>query len=261
MRPVPVLMYHHINPHRGDTVTVTPEVFESQLRYLRESGYRTLTAEELFSFMKGELKLRHKAVVITFDDGWLDNYLYALPVLKKYRLNATMFIITNRVEMASGNVVSLPAGVPTHNESKALLEKGDAYKVALSWELIEEMAAGGLVGFYSHTKSHRKCDRLSEQQLREELGESKETIEKRLGRTCPFLCWPYGKYNDSAVRLAGEAGYQALFTTDHGVVTAGSDPSAIKRIVVKDKSEWFRSRMFVYTNPVLSPLYLAVRKK
>lgn len=261
MRPVPVLMYHHINPHRGDTVTVTPEVFESQLRFLRDSGYRTLTAEELFSFMKGELKVKQKSVVITFDDGWLDNYLYAFPVLKKYRLNATIFIITNRIELASGNLVSVPDGVPTHNESKALLEKGEAYRVALNWRLIEEMAADGLVRFYSHTKSHSKCDRLPEQQLREELGGSKGIIERRLGRPCPFLCWPYGKYNNGAVRVAREAGYEAIFTTNHGVVTTGSDPSAIKRIVVKDSGEWFRRRMFVYTNPVLAPLYLAVKKR
>jgi peptidoglycan/xylan/chitin deacetylase (PgdA/CDA1 family) len=254
-------MYHHINPHRGDTVTVTPEVFESQLRHLRESGYRTLTAEELFSFIKGELKVTQKSVVITFDDGWLDNYLYAFPVLKKYHLNATIFVITDRVEMASGNVQSLPDAVPTHNESKALLEKGEACRVTLSWELMEEMSAGGLVKFYSHTKSHAKCNVLSEQQLREELGGSKGVIERKSGRPCPFLCWPYGKYNDGAVRLAREAGYEALFTTNHGVVTAGSDPSAVKRIVVKDSSEWFRRRMFVYTNPILAPLYLAVKKR
>lgn len=261
MRPVPVLMYHHVSPHKGDIVTVTPEVFEDQMNHLSQSGYKTLTAEELLSLMKGELTLRQKAVVITFDDGWLDNYLYAFPVLKKYRLNAAIFIITNRIEMASEKMTSLPDRIPTHNESKALIEKGEAYKVALNWELIGEMAGSGLVEFYSHTKSHRKCDTLSENELIEELGQSKQIMEKKLGRPCPYLCWPYGKYNQLAVSIAKEVGYRVLFTTDHGVVKAGSDPFAIKRIVVKDKSEWFRKRMFVYTNPVLSPLYLAVKKK
>jgi len=261
MRPVPVLMYHHVNPHHGDTVTVTPEVFEAQMDHLRESGYRTLTAEELLEYINGELTLKQKAVVITFDDGWLDNYLYAFPVLKKKHLNATVFIITDRVEKASGKMSSLPEYIPTHNESKVLLEKGEAHRVALNWKLIEEVTAGGLVEFYSHTKSHRKCDTLSEHQLREELGESKEIIEKRLGRACPFLCWPYGKYTRGAVRAAKEVGYGALYTTDHGVVKAGSDPFAIKRIVVKDKRGWFEKRMFLYTNPILSSLYLATKKK
>ncbi len=261
MRPVPVLMYHHVNPHRGDTVTVTPEVFEKQMNHLSQSGYKTLTAGELLSFMRGELTLKQKAVVITFDDGWLDNYLYAFPVLKKYRLNAAIFIITNRIEMASEKMTSLPEHIPTHNEAKVLLEKGEAYRVALNWKLIEEMAAGGLVEFYSHTKSHRKCDTLSEKELIEELGGSKQIMEEKLGRLCPYLCWPYGKYDQRALNTAKDVGYKALFTTEHGVVQAGSDPFAIKRVVVKDDSEWFRKRMFVYTDPVLSPLYLALKKK
>ncbi len=261
MRPVPVLMYHHVNPHHGDTVTVTPEVFEAQMEHLRESGYRTLTAAELLEYMNGDLALKQKAVVITFDDGWLDNYLYAFPVLKKNHLNATVFIVTDRIERASGRMVSLPDYVPTHNESKALIEKGEACRVALNWKLVEEMAGSGLVQFYSHTKSHRKCDQLSERELFEELGQSKQIMEENLGRTCPFLCWPYGKYTHGAVQVAKAVGYRALYTTDHGVVKAGSDPFSVKRIVVKDRREWFEKRMFLYTNPILAFLYLATRKK
>jgi peptidoglycan/xylan/chitin deacetylase (PgdA/CDA1 family) len=260
MRSVPVLMYHHVNPHQGDTVTVTPEVFEAQMDHLRESGYRTLTAVELFGYINGELTLKQKAVAITFDDGWIDNYLYAFPVLKKNHFNATVFIITDRVEKASGKMSSLPEYIPTHNESKVLIETGEAHRVALNWKLIEEVTAGGLVEFYSHTKSHRKCDTLSEHQLREELGGSREMIEKRLGRACPFLCWPYGQYTPGAVQVAKEVGYGALYTTDHGVVKAGSDPFAIKRIEVKDGRKWFEKRMFLYTNPILSLLSPALNK-
>ncbi len=261
MRPVPVLMYHHVNPHKGDIVTVTPEVFEAQMSHLSRSGYNTLTAGELLSFMRGELIPNGKAVVITFDDGWLDNYLHAFPVLKKYRLKATVFLITDRTEMASEKTAALPDRVPTHNESKALIKRGDAWRVVLNWERVREMAASGLVEFYSHTRSHRKCDTLSEEELLEELGKSRLTMERNLGRPCTCLCWPYGHYNQLAVSTAKAAGYEVLFTTDHGVVKAGSDPFAVRRILVKDGSGWFRRRMSVYTNPVLSSLYLAVKKK
>jgi peptidoglycan/xylan/chitin deacetylase (PgdA/CDA1 family) len=261
MRPVPVLMYHHVNPHRGDTVTVTPEVFEGQMKLLRESGYRTLTAAELLAHMTGELILKEKTVVITFDDGWLDNYLYAFPVLKSNHLNAIFFIITDRIENASQKKAHLQESIPLHDESKVLLEKGEADRVALNWRLIEEMVGSGLAEFYSHTKSHRKCDTLSEDQLRAELGESKKLIEQRMGGECPFLCWPYGKYTRGAVRVAKEVGYEALFTTHHGVVRRGSDPFAIKRIMVNDRTDWFDKRMFFYTNPILSFLSLALKKK
>jgi|MudIll2142460700_1097286.scaffolds.fasta_scaffold286786_2 peptidoglycan/xylan/chitin deacetylase (PgdA/CDA1 family) len=261
MRPIPVLMYHHVNPHRGDTVTVTPEVFERQMRYLHESGYETLRVDTLMGYIAGGVSIREKAVVITFDDGWLDNYLCAAPVLKKYRINATIFIVTDRIEEASANSSSLPDSIPTHNESKALIRQGEARRVSLNWRLIEEMAETGLVEFYSHTKSHRKCSFLSEDELVEELRESRRIIEARLGRPCPYLCWPYGEYSTIATRIARDAGYRALFTTLHGVVTVGSDPFAIKRIVVKDKVKWFRKRMIVYTTPLLSSLYLAIKKK
>ena len=140
--PIPVLMYHHVNPHKGDMVTVTPEVFEGQMKYLHESGYRTLKIDELLSYIAGGLTLKGKAVVVTFDDGWLDNYIYAFPAMKKYKINTAIFIITDRTERASA--INPPASplklrgeqrgvtvVPTHKESKLLIEKNEDYKVVL----------------------------------------------------------------------------------------------------------------------------------
>ena len=100
-----------------------------------------------------------------------------------------------------------------------------------------------------------------EKELMEELKESREIIEKRLGSPCPYFCWPYGKYNDLAVNVAKKTEYKALFTTNHGVVETGSDPFAINRIIVKDSIVWFKKRMVVYTNTILSKLYLKIKKK
>ena len=192
MRPVPVLMYHHINHHKGDMVTITPEVFEGQMEYLYRAGYRTLKIDELITYINGGLTLTQKAVVVTFDDGWLDNYMYAFPVLKKYKINATVFLITNRVENASlknskFKVQNSKLLIPTHNESKVLIENSEDWKVVLNWELIKEMSNSGMIEFYSHTKSHAKCNSLPEKELMEELKESREIIEKRLGSPCPIL--------------------------------------------------------------------------
>jgi peptidoglycan/xylan/chitin deacetylase (PgdA/CDA1 family) len=275
MKPVPVLMYHHINPHKGDMVTITPKVFEGQMEYLYRAGYRTLKIAELIAYINSGLTLTQKAVVVTFDDGWLDNYIYALPILKKYKINATIFLITNRVENASAfnptisplklwgeqRGVTTEGTIPTHEESKLLIKKGESHKVVLRWDLIKEMSDTGLIEFYSHTKSHAKCNSLSEKKLMEELKESREIIEKRLGTPCPYFCWPYGKYNGLAVNVAKKAGYKALFTTNHGVVEADSDPFAINRIIVKDSIAWFKKRMVVYTNTILSKLYLKIKKK
>lgn len=265
MRPIPVLMYHHINLHKWDMVTITPAVFEGQMEYLYKAGYRTLKIDELISYMSGGLALPQKAVVVTFDDGWLDNYIYAFPVIKKYKINAAVFLITNRVENASLQNSELQTlnsklTIPTHEESKSLIKNGESYKVVLNWKLIKEMLDSGLVEFYSHTKSHAKCSSLPEKELMEELKESRQIIEKRLGRPCSCFCWPYGKYNDIALAIAREAGYKAIFTTNHGAVEAGSDPFAINRIIVKDSIAWFKKRMLIYTNTILSRLYLKRKK-
>ena len=261
MRPVPVLMYHHVNPHEGDMVTVTPATFEQQMKYLNEAGYKTLTLDELLSYIKGDMVLQQKAVAVTFDDGWLDNYIYAFPILQKYNIHASIFIVTDIIERASRDGGKPPAVVPTHRESKLLMQQGEGHLVFLNWDIAREMAQSGLVDFYSHAKTHASCDFLSEPELSEELQTSKRVIEERLKKSCPFLCWPFGRYTTFAITVAKKVGYRATFTTNHGIVTAGSDPFAIRRIVVKDNVRWFRSRMRIYSNHFLGRLYLKFKKK
>jgi peptidoglycan/xylan/chitin deacetylase (PgdA/CDA1 family) len=238
---VPVLMYHHINPHRGDIVTVTPEVFEAQMKYLADEGYRTLKLDELVSFIMGELTPDSKSVVVTFDDGWLDNYIYAYPVLRKYKINTAIFLITDRVEKASENINTITEQIPSHNESKEFIVKGDAHKVVMGWKLIKEMQQSGIIEFYPHTKSHKRCGELKDYELLDEMRGSKDMIERRLGLPLPYFCWPYGSYNEDSIKAAIDAGFKALFTTDDGFTEQGSDPFRIKRIDVRDDLPWFKS--------------------
>lgn len=254
-------MYHHINPHEGDMVTVAPEVFAGQMEHLYKKGIRTLALDELVDFMRGNLILKEKAVVITFDDGWLDNYVYAFPSLIKYGIKAAIFLVTDRVDSASSSCCEIPLTIPDHAESKRLIQRKEDRRVVLNWTIANEMKKSGLVEFYSHTKSHARCNELDEARLLNELTGSKHKIEERLGISCSNLCWPYGKYNDKAVEVAKQAGYKALFTTKHGVVKTGDDPFEIKRIVVKDSVSWFRKKMFIYTNSMLSDFYLRMKSE
>lgn len=96
---IPVLMYHHILPQKGFIASSVDE-FEAQMKYLHEKGYKTLTSSEFRDFMLGTKSFK-KAVFITFDDGWRDNYIYAYPILKKYGLKATIFVVTKWIEEAS----------------------------------------------------------------------------------------------------------------------------------------------------------------
>jgi peptidoglycan/xylan/chitin deacetylase (PgdA/CDA1 family) len=261
MRPIPVLMYHHVAPRPGDMVTVTPETFEGQMRHLAEAGYTTISLDELLAFVRGETEPPRRAVAITFDDGWLDNWVHAFPVLRKYRLRAAVFVVTDWVERASPpHLAGDSPAFPPHREAQELAGRGESHGIVLDWERLAEMRASGVVDVYSHTCSHLKGDRVPEEVVAEELRASKGTLEERLGSPCPYLCWPYGKFTPRATVLAREAGYAAAFTTRHDVVRRGTDPYELPRIVVKDSVPWFTRRMAVYTDPLLSRLYRAVKR-
>lgn len=266
MRSIPVLMYHHISPLKGDTVTVTPEVFEAQMWLLKEQGFFTPSVHELMGFIEGKADFKGKAAVITFDDGYLDNYIYGFPVLRSLGIKAVVFLVTGWADMASLQgldrfklIDSYRAAPVPHNRTKELIERADAAKVIMDWTMIEEMSASGLVEFGSHTITHSECDKLKDDELDKELRGSKKAIEDKLKGRCDYLSWPRGKHNDACLRAAKEAGYSAVFTTEPGVARPGDDRFSIKRIVVKDDVDWFRKRLRIYTSTVLSSLYLKVK--
>ena len=90
---VPVLMYHHVLEKSGFIASSVDE-FRSHMKFLAENGYKTLSVNEFIAYKKGELEVPKKSVCITFDDGWMDNYIYAYPIVKEFGLKANIFIIT-----------------------------------------------------------------------------------------------------------------------------------------------------------------------
>jgi peptidoglycan/xylan/chitin deacetylase (PgdA/CDA1 family) len=278
MRSLPVFMYHHINWHLGDLVTLTPENFENHLRVLSEKGVQSLFLDEVVEYLRGEKGLSRPAVALTFDDGHLDNWVYAFSLLKKYRVKATIFVITSWMTdgekrnhwPGEGGVQSLPA-IPTHKEAKKKAASGD-FSAGLRWEEAQTMEASGFVDIQSHTHWHRdyflmdgKIPRLNPEKrdlFVEDMARSKELIEKRLGKKCHFLSWPWGKYDAEAVILAQKLGYVAMVTTQKGVNSPGSSERAIKRIVAKAGDVgWFSKRLKIYSHRTLGQIYSRVAGK
>ncbi|MBU2222001.1 MAG: polysaccharide deacetylase family protein, partial [Candidatus Omnitrophica bacterium] len=152
-------------------------------------------------------------LAITFDDGYWDNYTYAFPVLKKYNLPATIFLITDEI----GNKVGL----------------GDK----LNWEDVILMQDSGLINFGSHTLSHHVLTEIrSEDELRKEILSSKKILEERLGRPINTFCYPKGFFNQRVKELVKEAGYKAAVATSPGRNFPGDDVFALKRIRISDKA-------------------------
>lgn len=113
------------------------------------------------------------------------------------------------------------------------------------------MVETGVVEVHSHTHTHPRCTLrngdIEQGRLKTELALSMAVIEEELQRPCQALCWPWGLYDEGSVRVAREVGYRGLFTTERGVVTKGSDPWALTRIVVKRGDVgWLKSRLWMY---------------
>lgn len=267
MATIPIFMYHHVNPNKGDMVTITPEDFGAQMRFLKESGCRTLTLTEAIGASLGTFETKEKCCVITFDDGYLDNFVYAYPEIAANGIKAAVFIVTDWIDAASSAredkksaaVDECKKRPPTHNYAKTLIAEGLHHKAVMNWDMISEMNSGAPVEFHSHTMSHLECDKAEPDKLAVELAGSKDAINAMLNKDCKYLCWPKGLNNAAAIEAAKEAGYEGIFTTAPGVIKKGIDPFAMPRIAIKEGASWLKSRLKIYTNPLMADIYLKVK--
>lgn len=186
---IPVLYYHSIDYEKGNELRLPKEKFREQMQYLKDNNYTTLTLGELYEFLQNNKPVPDKSVVITFDDGYEDNYTNAFPVLKEFGFKAVVFMITDNMD-------------------------NPKYKFLTSKEA-NEMDENG-VAIESHTVYHDKLSQLTYEQQLKTLKDSKEVLAKTLNRKVDYICYPYGMYNNQTVKAAKEAGYTMGFTTVGG---------------------------------------------
>lgn len=266
-QPLPVLMYHHVSPKPG-LVTCSPDNFRAQMAWLATNGWQTLSTAA-FTEALASGAVPRKSVLLTFDDGYLDNWVYAHPVLQEFGLRATIFLITgwigDGVVRPHAGQVGVPE-VPNHKQAMAAAAEGKLDTAFLRWSEVEAMRAAGTADFHSHTHTHTRWDRTvadlaaRDAALADDLAASKGALRGRLGEAGTHLCWPQGYFDASYQRIARAAGFTHLYTTEPGVVRRESDPARLPRLVVKDKpADWFGRRMDIYRRPLLSALYLGLK--
>ena len=199
---VPILIYHNIRPdYDGETqnvkdFTVTPKQLDEQLEYLARHGYTTISLDQLAAGIKaGTTSPILKPIVLTFDDGWKNEFVYGFPILQKYHMTATFFIFTN------------PIGKHPHY---------------FTWEEVRELDAAGMT-IGAHTLTHPLLSRLSPEQLRKEIVGSKKILEEHLGKPVTHFASPFGYTNDSLVALLKETGFTTGRTTYRGSLHSNDD--------------------------------------
>ncbi|EKQ52259.1 MULTISPECIES: polysaccharide deacetylase family protein [unclassified Clostridium] len=203
---VPVLYYHSINESADNEVTMTPEMLKKQLQYIKDQGYITLTISELKDYLLKDAPIPKNSIVITFDDGYMDNYRNAFPILKNLNMVATIFCITSNLD-------------------------GSYY---LSKDAISEMSHYG-IDIESHTVTHPKLNKLTYDDQLKELSESKKTLESITGKEVTSIAYPFGNFNDDTIKAAKTAGYTLGFTTNRGLSDRNDNPLKLDRIYVSSK--------------------------
>ncbi len=192
---VPVLYYHYIgnNPNPADTLrdslSITPDRFEAEMAYLSQNGYNTITPDSLYADLKAGTSPGH-AVLLTFDDGYIDFYINAFPILRRYNIHATVFIPTGLV--------------------------GGSYY--LTWDQIKEMDSSGLITFEAHSVNHVNLAGMSGDRLKFQVYESKKVLESQLGHPVNFFAYPYGTSNAETWQVVKEAGFLGAWGTWYGRV-------------------------------------------
>ncbi len=207
----PILMYHYIStaPSAQDRIryglSVPPEMFEAQLKLLHDNGFTTITLRQLYEYLAIGTPLPEKPIILTFDDGYNDNYTNAFPILLKYDMLGTFLVLTG------------PA------------DDGDpAY---LTWDMIQEMSQAGM-DIQLHSRDHLDMRNRSYDWLVFQIIGGRQSIEGHTGKPVIFMAYPSGKYDATVQRFLRDTNFWAAVTTAFG-----------SRHVLKDAMNWDRVRI------------------
>lgn len=202
---VAVLNYHQVNDKDDNALTVKVKDFEEQMRYLAENNYNVITPSEMTEAFKNNEKLPEKTVIITFDDGYKDNYENAYPILKKYNLKGTIFVITDYVSL---------------------------YPNYITWDEAKEMQASGVINLESHTMDHLNLLKIGKNEARFQLSNSKYWLEAHLKKPVSFVAYPEGDYNEDIKNILKELKYEGAFTVNYGLVSKDSNAYEMPRVAI-----------------------------
>jgi peptidoglycan/xylan/chitin deacetylase (PgdA/CDA1 family) len=204
---MPIIMYHHVGhlPAGADAIrrdlTVSPDAFEKQLQYFKENGIESVTLDALTDHLAGKSTLPPRAVALTFDDGYDDNFEFAFPLLEKYGMVGTFFVTVEFVEKPG----------------------------YVRWHQLKEMVAGGM-SIGAHGIDHADLAAVRPDRLRRQLLEPKQILEEGLGINVTTLAYPAGRFNRSVIQATQEAGYAAAVTVNHGTRHAATSPFELRRV-------------------------------
>ncbi len=208
----PILMYHYVSvPPAGSDVyrrdlSVSPDLFRSHLQALADGGYTPISMYELVSHLNQGAPLPEKPVILTFDDGYRDNYENAFPLLTEFGMTAMFFVVSDYMD----------EGNPLY----------------LSWDMAREMKDAGM-NIESHGRNHASLRNRNDDYLVWQALGSAETIEYELGERPRFVTYPFGHYDSNTIRIFESAGFWGGVTINAGATHSTDDLFQLRRVRVR----------------------------
>lgn len=209
---VPILMYHYISasPDPGDRLrvdlSVLPENFDAHMRWLAENNYHTITLADLYAYLAVRAPLPENPIVITLDDGYIDHYQNAFPILQKYGFVGVFFILAGPADVAS----------PRY----------------LTWEMIAQMSAAGQE-IQVHGRDHVDMRHRTGEFLYFQIMGTRQAIEAHTGKPAVFFAYPAGQYDVNVLRFLDERGFWMAVSTQHGYTHTLDAPFELTRVRIR----------------------------
>ena len=234
---VPILMYHHVAvpPENADAIrydlSVPPDRFEGHLAALAALGYHAVKLSDVYDALTKNTLLPSNPIVFTFDDGYDDVYINALPLLLKYNFTGTFYIPTGLLERPG----------------------------YMTWGQVLELSKAGME-IQSHSVSHPSLKAKPVEFLRKELGDSKHALETMLGKPVLFFCYPSGQYDALTIDMLKELGYVSATTTWGGAWQNEALPYEWPRVRIHGQDQWqqvlSRLQLYLGRSSAMPPLEL-----
>ena len=225
---VPILVYHRVSDTDTNPMTLKVADFDAQMKYLVDNGYRVIAPDDLLDAWETGKALPAKPIVLTFDDGHMDIYNNVFPILQKYNMRATVFVVTDHMGM----------------------------KDYLTWDIARALQAGGFIDIESHTMTYKDLTTLKGDKLWNEIYGSKQAIEWALKKPAKFIAYPEGKYTVDAENTSKEVNFHAGFIEDYGLADDDDNPYILTRIPVQGTNAhtMLRFQLRLKGAPIFAPL-------
>lgn len=225
-----ILNYHSIDSNikekKFSYASVSLKVFSAQMKFLYDNNFNIIDLDDFLEIKKNKRQIPPKTIILTFDDGYANNYINAFPIISKYSFKAVVSVITEYIDK----------NIPFPWLNQSVLKNGDdkILKLPLSIKQLKTMNDYGL-SIASHTRSHRPLSRLDKQDVIMEILESKKNLEDILSKEVKYFTYPYGSWGDYDKEDKGiveSAGYEAALSTKVGTNNIKSDIFELRRIPI-----------------------------